>query len=337
MGNHDTTNRIGYIDLVKGISIICVVWVHSHIPPFWLTSFLVNFVFFFISGLFFNRQQKSLRKLIIKNYERIIIPFLFFYIASYPFRLIVHFWDNRTLSTFDWLCILDVFSWNPNPDYLFVNVPLWFLLCLFFINIFYFTIRKLPDAVIILISIVAIFSKSFFYSIPAPFMINVAFYWLGIFALGNVFGTKMVAFLQMQSNKCVSIILCILIAILISSVYLGCEDVSYINPEMSIYINAFVVIFVLFSASSLVDDKYTKVLRFYGTNSLIVLGFHIWALIPIGRILYAIFRKSNIATGMTATFFTVLIAIVFIKFCNNRIPRLVGKNTPPVKCSKSNC
>lgn len=337
MGNHDTTNRIGYIDLVKGISIICVVWVHSHIPPFWLTSFLVNFIFFFISGLFFNRQQKSLRKLIIKNTNRIIIPFLFFYIASYPFRLIVHFWDNRTLSTFDWLCILDVFSWNPNPDYLFVNVPLWFLLCLFFINIFYFTIRKLPDAVIILISIVAIFSKSFFYSIPAPFMINVAFYWLGIFALGNVFGTKMVAFLQVQSNKYVSIILCILIAILISSVYLSCVRCLLHLSEAFIYIKAFIVIFILFFASSLVGDKYTKALRFYGTNSLIVLGFHIWVLIPIGRILYAIFRKSNIATGLTATFFTVIIAIAFIKFCNNRIPRLVGKNPPPTKCSKSHC
>ena len=45
-----TSNRIAYIDLFKGIAIIGVVWVHSHIPPSWLTPFLVNSIFFFIIG-----------------------------------------------------------------------------------------------------------------------------------------------------------------------------------------------------------------------------------------------------------------------------------------------
>lgn len=185
-----TTNRIGYIDLIKGVSIICVVWVHSHIPPFWLTPFLVNFIFFFISGIFFNREENNFKKLIVNNINRIIIPFFFFYLASYPFRIAVHLWDHRTLCTFDWFCIFDVFLWKANPDYLFINVPLWFLPCLFFINIFYFMMRKFPDKIIIIISILTIAFKSFFYSIPSPFMINVAIYWLGIFALGNIFGKK---------------------------------------------------------------------------------------------------------------------------------------------------
>lgn len=43
----NTSNRIAYIDLFKGIAIIGVVWVHSHIPPSWLTPFLVNSIFFF--------------------------------------------------------------------------------------------------------------------------------------------------------------------------------------------------------------------------------------------------------------------------------------------------
>ena len=73
-----TSNRIAYIDLFKGIAIIGVVWVHSHIPPSWLTPFLVNSIFFFISGCFFNRRQDSFYNLIIKNTKRILIPFLFF-------------------------------------------------------------------------------------------------------------------------------------------------------------------------------------------------------------------------------------------------------------------
>ena len=175
----NTLNRIAYIDLFKGIAIIGVVWVHSHIPPSWLTPFLVNSIFFFISGCFFNRRQDSFYNLIIKNTKRILIPFLFFYVLSYPFRIIVHFWDYRTLSNFDWLCVFDVFHFNAKPDYLFVNVPLWFLLSLFFINIFYFAIRKFPDIIIVLIAAACLFLKSFFYSIPSFFTINVSLYWLG--------------------------------------------------------------------------------------------------------------------------------------------------------------
>ena len=52
----NTSNRIAYIDLLKGIAIIGVVWFHSNIPPSWLTAFLVNSIFFFISGCFFNRR-----------------------------------------------------------------------------------------------------------------------------------------------------------------------------------------------------------------------------------------------------------------------------------------
>ena len=50
-----TSNRIAYIDLFKGIAIIGVVWVHSHIPPSWLTPFLVKFHILFYLRLFFQQ------------------------------------------------------------------------------------------------------------------------------------------------------------------------------------------------------------------------------------------------------------------------------------------
>lgn len=93
----NTSNRIAYIDLFKGIAIIGVVWVHSHIPPSWLTPFLVNSIFF-LSQAVFQQAAGQFYNLIIKNTKRILIPFLFFYVLSYPFRIIVHFWDYRTLS-----------------------------------------------------------------------------------------------------------------------------------------------------------------------------------------------------------------------------------------------
>lgn len=38
--------RIDYIDVIKGVVIFCVVWVHTSYPK-WLTALLVNSIFFF--------------------------------------------------------------------------------------------------------------------------------------------------------------------------------------------------------------------------------------------------------------------------------------------------
>ena len=220
-----TSNRIAYIDLFKGIAIIGVVWVHSHIPPSWLTPFLVNSIFFFISGCFFNRRQDSFYNLIIKNTKRILIPFLFFYVLSYPFRIIVHFWDYRTLSNFDWLCVFDVFHQH-------------------------IAIRKFPDIIIVLIAAACLFLKSFFYSIPSFFMINVSLYWLGMFALGNILGQRFIKLLNKKSfNKYIFILISSLIYIILFSTKLLYTEV--ILADIFVHLNMLLLILILFSMSSL--------------------------------------------------------------------------------------
>ena len=87
--------RIDYIDTIKGVVIFGVVWVHTAHPN-WLTPLLVNTIFFFLSGIFFKR--KPIGTFLKEKVQSILIPFSFFYLISYPFRMIVHYWDHRTLS-----------------------------------------------------------------------------------------------------------------------------------------------------------------------------------------------------------------------------------------------
>ena len=179
------SKRIDYIDVIKGLTIFGVVWVHTA-HPCWLIPLLVNSIFFFLSGFFFKR--KPLKNFLKEKVRGILVPFSFFYLLSYPFRILMHYWDNRTLTTFDWGCLFDVFECSARPDYLFVNVPLWFLLCIFVIQILYYFISYLNKWWIAIIALLCLCFKSFFHSIPAPFMINVACYYLGFFALGNLVG-----------------------------------------------------------------------------------------------------------------------------------------------------
>ena len=201
---------------------------------------------------------------------------------------------------------------------------------MFFINIFYFAIRKFPDIIIVLIAAACLFLKSFFYSFPSFFMINVSLYWLGMFALGNILGQRFIKLLNKKSfNKYIFILISSLIYIILFSTKLLYTEV--ILADIFVHLNMLLLILILFSMSSLLVQYRQRggfnILNLYGTNSLIVLGFHVWVLIPVGRILYKIFEQANIATGITATFFTMIAAIVFIKFCNSTIPRLVGKKS----------
>ena len=55
----------------------------------------------------------------------------------------MHYWDFRTLEWFDWWCIFDLFEVHGINDYLALNIPLWFLLCLFVEQVMYYVISQL--------------------------------------------------------------------------------------------------------------------------------------------------------------------------------------------------
>lgn len=145
--------RVDYIDIIKGIVIFGVIWVHTDHPS-WLGPLLVNSIFFFLSGIFFKRMP--FKSFFLAKVRGIIVPFLFFYTISYVYRIIEYFWDFRELASFDWICFFDVFRFVSHLDYLFVNVPLWFLICLFSTQIIYYFISYLDKRLIAVFALLCI-------------------------------------------------------------------------------------------------------------------------------------------------------------------------------------
>ncbi len=317
--------RIGYIDYIKALTIIGVVNVHSNIPPTWLTPLLVNAIFFFIAGMFFKKPNltnlmRDYSGMLVKDCRTMLIPFMFFYTLSYPFIIIVHLWDNRTLAGFDWWCFFDLFDICGRSDYLFVNVPLWFILCLFVIKSIYYFVRCLPAGFILLIALVALCLKDFWEGIATPLMINNAFYWLGFFALGNLFA-QYVFPLNMSICRRLIIVCISLVAILAS---LCIEDTV---PEMTLgYIRVFAAIsLLLFGFSLLEHARDLRILSFIGQNTLIILGCHLWFLVPLERLSYKLTRVRTVWTGTVQTVLCVCLCLVFIHIGNKYFPLLVGK------------
>ena len=314
------SKRIDYIDVIKGLTILVVVWFHTSHPE-WLTALLVNSIFFFLSGFFFKR--KALKTFLREKASSLLIPFSFFYLVSYPFRILLHYWDYRTLGTFDWGCLFDVFECSARSDYLFVNVPLWFLLCIFVIQILYYFISYLNKWWIAIIALLCLGLKSLFYSIPAPFMINAAFYYLGFFALGNLVGKPWIEKLKDVRFRKVSLGVSLL---LFATLFIPIDALNGWWNDMAYHVKLFMVFFVLMSVASWFNEKrWLSLVRFYGENSLTILGIHVLPLIILIRITNKVFGYCTPLMGFVQSIIVMAVMYVVILFCNKYIPFLVGK------------
>lgn len=324
--------RIDYIDLFKGFAILCVIWFHSDNFGAWHgidLGMFANTAFFFTSGIFFKLTNS--KSFFSKRISLIIIPFLFFYVASVPFRIVLDLWDYRTLTNFDWTRIFDVFQTAARNDYLSINVPLWFLLTLFWIQVFSFMVFRLKKWIIALLAITSLCLYELLYSIPTPFMLNKALAWFGYFAVGYLAGKPLIRYLNSVSRKLLVIILSVtILAVCIAFEQLEINDWDNLLGKTKLIVIV-IAAFTFFSFCNNLESL--DFLRFFGKNSLIVLGAHVWILIPIERLMFKLTGIHSPYLGLLMTIMTAAILVPVILWMNKRIPSLVGIYTKPSKAT----
>lgn len=321
---HINKRRIDYIDLLKGVSMFGVVWVHSIGHPEWLTATLVNSIFFFLSGVFF--KTDPFLEFVKKKVRILLIPFIVFYLLSYPYRIIVHYWDFRTLVGFDWGCIFDLFDVAGRSDYLFVNVPLWFLLCLFIVQVIYYFVSRLNKYFITILIVLAMVFTDFIQNIPTPFMINNAFYWIGFFAAGHISGRFLLGKMKNSKNRIVLLSLSFSVIVGLTIWNHLVSDTSFI--DFLYRMKMFAVFGLLFSIGSFFDGwSIWKPIRFLGLNSLAMLCMHVPVLVIFGRIASKLSgHQPTSFIGFICSLLTCVICYFAIVYCNKHYPIIVGKN-----------
>lgn len=311
------SKRVDYIDVIKGIAIFGVVWRHTACPS-WLT---LNFIFFILGGFFFKR--KSLKTFLYEKVRYILIPFAFFYVVSYMFRVGMHYWNNGSMDSFHWGCLLNVFRISAKTDYLFVSIPLWFLLCFFTIQILYYFISYLDKRIILVIAILSLCLKDFLLSIPTPFMINAAIHYLGFFALGNLVGKPWIEQLRNNRFRKISFIISLF---LFGGLFIPLDGLDGIVLNIAKQVKLLMAFFIIMSVASWFNEKrYLSLVRFYGENSLTILGLHLLPLIIIDKFTLLIFGKCTPLMGFIQSVIVMAVMYVVILLCNKYIPFFVGK------------
>lgn len=142
--------RIEYIDLAKGFCIIMVVL--YHVAKFYDTTLLVNGLFklirmplyFFLSGVFF-KEYGGFLDFLKRKTNKLLIPFSFWYLLlSVCFPLVLYYlfgYVSDRMEDFSFLGLLTSF-WTKED---FPDSAIWFLLCLFYVNLLFYLVYLLSS------------------------------------------------------------------------------------------------------------------------------------------------------------------------------------------------
>ena len=145
-----SNNRIEYIDLAKGMCIMLVVV--FHIYSYYQISMPAGYFFrafrmplyFFLSGVFF-KTYGCFGNFLKKKTNKLLIPFVFFYLTLSVFiSIFLYKYFGIVIEkakNFDILPALTEFITREN----FPNSPLWFLLCLFEVNLLFYLCHFIAD------------------------------------------------------------------------------------------------------------------------------------------------------------------------------------------------
>lgn len=333
------TKRIEYIDLAKGFCIILVVLYHVlqhlHVKSeyVYLISTFRMPLYFFLSGLFF-KEYEGLLGFLIRKTNKLFIPFCFFYIiTSYLLPNILHL-CGFTVSPKEVLGIQGLWSFIVIEKL--YNGPLWFLWCLFMINILFYLcviiVKKISVSSVLQASLLTIFCftvgmvNSLFIASQINLLgyVDSAMAALPFFSVGYVFN-KFTDILRPNAwDKYLPflIILCFALTLIFAGRCSYMHNIFWINPFAQYLCGITGTFFVIFSAKIIRDLPF---ISYWGRYSIMILVSHQLLL----HVLTPLFRKAHLPIPIT-----ILVLLVIVMFSYQLLIPLMKKYLPYVTAQK---
>lgn len=150
--------RVSWVDVCRGIAILFVMYAHM-LPSDSYRYIFYAFhmpLFFFLSGFVFKEQFGSFWSLIKKSFKTILLPYFMFAVLTYLFWFLKEHTTHNTLQDFLYQLQGIVYG-SGNNGYLYFNVALWFLPCLFITKIgFAFLTKITTDTKALIIALIGL-------------------------------------------------------------------------------------------------------------------------------------------------------------------------------------
>lgn len=304
--------RIEYIDLAKGICILLVVLDHISVGGYFSGGdYPLNDIFeqtrmplyFILSGLFFKDYDGGLKTFLLRKTNRILVPYLFFmtlYIVSA--KAIQHFTGYDTTG----VNITGIWA------------PLWFLICLFWMNVIfaavYYTVKRFiqPEGLVseaVLGVCVLCIGIAGYYVGYIPLNFDTAMTCLPFLWMGYILNRKL-HFLQLGIGWPWALLIGIIMLAILHFTYKG-DNLFYLNiydtPLALIYLSGLLGTLGVLLISRVI--KQLPVISYIGRYSIIVLCTHMVVVKAVIAFLNMLpfYRNEAFWQSNTVQSFTVLI------------------------------
>lgn len=317
--------RIDYIDYLKGLSVIWVVWYHTEHPAFVDYSFRIP-LFFFVSGIFFKAYPWNV--FWRKKINQLVIPFVLFYLLYYFFLIFLNYLKFKTFNAFDYSSFWGIFQLYSGYESFVINPPLWFICALFNLNlILYLMIRIIKDNRIILFVsfLLSLFGIIYIKDLSTYFMFGRSVPFLIYYVIGYIFGKSLLNHLDSNREEfkilLISLILFSFIGIVKYFLHIKLLWIELLNYFQ--IISLVLLLIVLFKHIYIFSLCYP--FKYFGVNSYIVLGMHEIYHTSFRIIIENTLGSMSIALGILQTLLTLFLLWPTIYLFNKYIPSLVAK------------
>ncbi|MDO4623708.1 MAG: acyltransferase family protein [Eubacteriales bacterium] len=277
------SERIDWIDTAKGIGIILVVFSHLTTDGQFLRNFIFSFhmpLFFFLSGFLSVRSGKakkySFREYLLRRIKRLYVPYFICLVLDHLAARLVPTLANYEPNLTHFLRNMIAMDLK----YL-VNGPIWFLVVMFYLNLVFFFLLKLPRKRLYPVFCLFVLGTAFL-TRDLPFGLGYIFHGGAFFLLGYFFNPvyKQQAGRGRSAFSIPAIPVC---AVLLS---IGCTRNSMVDLHWFqygnfylYYLNALLGIALTILVS--IQLKKLRLFQYLGRNSEVILCLHY----PFTRIL----------------------------------------------------
>lgn len=260
--------RIEFLDLAKGICIIIVVFLHADFSSVLLTPLYLP-LFFTLSGYFFSDYDGFLNFL-IKKVNQLIVPLIFFFTLG----LVIRICTNPEINLFDLIK-------QPFIEPLIQNAPIWFLICLFWVNLFYYFLHtKVNYGIVRMIICLCLGFVGMIldiYSIYLPLFLGPAFSATPFFFVGVMLRKTPILYKTKHEKTIFISAIVILVAVITYCLMIHTPGIIFVeNKHMGGYFEILIVSILMVICFLMLCKtvKWLPIISYFGRYSIIVLGVH---------------------------------------------------------------
>lgn len=321
---YNNHKRIGWIDTAKGIGLLLVILGHLHIPyvSTWIYTFHIP-LFFFLSGCVFSGEKYSFKEFCLKRIKSLVVPYFCLGFVIYLFYVIVNAVVDRGNG-----------AYGTNIEMLknfFIQEhfwTIWFLACLFIVEILWYWIWKIfsrwaaaPAVVSATICIVGLLRYRLGYG-SLPWNLDVALVAQFFFYMGYRFkcSRQVKTFVdEMQTNTyifCVAIAFFVNVAAGFLCIRLSGESLDmsigmYGNEVLTI-LSALAGILLIVLISKKVNNRF---LTYLGQNTMILFAWHSRIVIVLCGYIYqslGLFQSQGVFEQVLYSMVTLAIILIVL-------------------------